>query len=319
MKLVQWTGKGVRGVPDGTCSFAVGPPGVTLITGGIGAGKTSLLRAIAAARRAVEPFESPPDGRDLMRDHGEPGLLRADWAHDGHRWLVDWHLGEGKRPEVPAPAQAMLGSPDRADMGFEWMTSRRSIGVHPALPIFAASRASDRTSRYSDADDKYQGMWRHLSDSVTGSAAQIAGSAEARGVVFRGQLPDGLSAQKRSFSELCPGLRLHSVEPRERLRPLVWFQRSDGKRIEVAALSDGELQAFLFAGVFAWLDLRHSLVLIDTPELHIHPSDHVRFFRALCALGTDNQIIAATTSPAILASVAPAQIIDLSKPQERAV
>jgi hypothetical protein len=52
-------------------------------------------------------------------------------------------------------------------------------------------------------------------------------------------------------------------------------------------------------------------VLIDTPELHCTrpPAD---FFAALCTLGRDNQIIAATTSAELLSTVRPGQMIDLS-------
>lgn len=81
-------------------------------------------------------------------------------------------------------------------------------------------------------------------------------------------------------------------------------------------MSDSELQGFLFAGAFTWLGLNRSLVLIDTPELFIHPDDHARFFQAICDLGKDNQIIAATSSPAILASVSADQILDLERPPD---
>ena len=54
-------------------------------------------------------------------------------------------------------------------------------------------------------------------------------------------------------------------------------------------------------------------ILIDEPELHLHPAGHARLFGALLALGKQNQVIAATTSAEILKTVPADHVIDLSK------
>ena len=92
----------------------------------------------------------------------------------------------------------------------------------------------------------------------------------------------------------------------------VLFQKREGTVLELAELSESERQAVLFAITFRRLGLDHSVVLIDSPELHIHPSRQADFFTAICALGRDNQIIAATTSTELLSAVRPDQVIDLS-------
>ncbi len=77
-------------------------------------------------------------------------------------------------------------------------------------------------------------------------------------------------------------------------------------------MSQSEEQGVLFALLFEGIGLRRSIVLLDTPELHLHPTDHARFFHAICKLGEDNQIVVATASPAIVAAVSPADVIELS-------
>ena len=74
----------------------------------------------------------------------------------------------------------------------------------------------------------------------------------------------------------------------------------DGARIELADLSDSEAQAVLFAATFQRQGLDDSLVLLDTPELHIPDADQAAFFDAVCRLGVNNQVIAATSSRSIL-------------------
>lgn len=52
-----------------------------------------------------------------------------------------------------------------------------------------------------------------------------------------------------------------------------------------------------------------SIVLIDRPDLHLAADDQARFLRALASLGEDNQIIAATSSEALVAAMeAPAVV-----------
>jgi len=82
--------------------------------------------------------------------------------------------------------------------------------------------------------------------------------------------------------------------------------------VALERLSAFEQQGVLFAASFWRTGLEHSVVLVDEPELHVHPREHARFLRAIVGLGTDNQVIVATGSSALLRDASPSQIIDLS-------
>jgi predicted ATPase len=165
--------------------------------------------------------------------------------------------------------------------------------------------------RLADDPEKYAGLRAHLSGLAVANAARLAQLVDAQGIAMRSQVPDALAAYKNAIAQLLPGLRLVAVEPDER-SARVQFQKREGAIVELSELSESERQAVLLGATFCRLGLNHSVVLIDTPELHQHPQRHAEVFAAVCALGRDNQIIAATTSAELLSAARPDQVIDLS-------
>ena len=165
--------------------------------------------------------------------------------------------------------------------------------------------------------DKYGVEHAWLIDRLAGDLGAARATLESRGVLLAGQAPDSLSGVRGAIARIAPHLRLAGLHGDS--KPRARFARqsppgADRAEVDLSDLSDGEEQAVLFALAFQRLGLSRSLVLIDTPELFVHPAEQARFFAALCALGKDNQIIAATCSQSILSGVRPEQIIDLGAP-----
>jgi len=73
--------------------------------------------------------------------------------------------------------------------------------------------------------------------------------------------------------------------------------------LPVDALSSGEIEILTMLGWFATRDLSDGIVLIDEPELHVHPAWHRTIMRALRVVLPETQIICATHSPEVLESV----------------
>lgn len=333
MKLRQLTIKDISGVPNRAFSFCerdgttVRP--VTLVTGGPRSGKSSLLRAVTAAKEAVGAYGAAPHPMKLIRP-GAAGRISATWAlsnseqaatREKEQVTVDWDIATGELPEVGTDLQKLFArfsrNPEHSKM--ELFAARRSLDVAAETPLLPGMPdEQEGRQRLRSTGAKYTGILRALNDAVLRYTRRTAEVLEEQGVAFRRDLPDSLARYKSAVSIMCPSVRLAAVEPRERTRPLIWFDAKTGGRVELADLSDSELQGALFALAFVWLGLNGSIVLIDTPELHVHPEEQARFFRAICELGKDNQIIAATTSPEILRSVAPEQIIDLTRREKAA-
>ena len=328
MKLLQLTCQSIRGVPDRTYAFAGARGGAPLdavfITGGPASGKTSLLEAIAAVKEATGSYGLPPDGGRMLRRGASAGTIEATWllsseeqAHaelDEARHRVRWETSGGRAIDVPPRLRRLFAdhscSPDRGK--FELFPANRWLHVEEAATRQASPRAEDVRLRLTAEAHKYAGLRRLFHDLTLADAARLAQLLDTQGIALRTQQPDALAPFKEAIAALLPDLRLASVELGERATR-VWFQRRDGARVELDELSDSEQQAVLFAVTFRRLGLNHSVILIDTPELHLHPRRVVPFFGRLVELGRDNQIIAATTSAELLATVRPEQVIDLGQ------
>lgn len=335
MKLKSLTTKHLVGLPDRTFSFADEsgePRPLVAITGGARSGKTALLQAIAFAKEAVGAYGATPFPERFLPKHpgtrdaseGRTPLLGATWvlsaaerseAGDCAEEIeVAWDLSTGEMPEVAPRVRALFRrfSREPSHAKAELFPARRGLDTHreaPLLPAFPDEH--EGRSRLGSAMNKYNGVFRALNDLALADALEAVSTARERGVLFKRDLPDSLTAYKQGVAKMCPDLRLIAVEPVSRVRPRIWLETRGRARVEIGDLSDSEISGVLFALAFTWLGLDRSLVLIDTPELHIHPSEQARFVRALSELGTNNQLVVATGSPEVLSIVPPGARIDL--------
>jgi len=141
---------------------------------------------------------------------------------------------------------------------------------------------------------------KHLVDSVT------------RSVIENRQLT-GEEAIKTRIGEihnLLQGIHLATklvdISPTQPL-----FESFNGKRLSIGELSSGEKQFYYRAALLNKLAPSHHLLLIDEPETSLHPTWQRAVIKLYRNAGTDNQIILATHSPHIIASVPPESLFVL--------
>ncbi|WP_373079041.1 AAA family ATPase [Fusobacterium varium] len=91
------------------------------------------------------------------------------------------------------------------------------------------------------------------------------------------------------------------------------FTNSSGDEFDINQLSSGEKQLFLRTLAIKMLEPENSIILIDVPELSLHPKWQQRIIEIYQRIGKNNQIIVATHSPHILGSISRENIILLSK------
>nr|WP_022820293.1 ATP-binding protein [Fusobacterium russii] len=94
------------------------------------------------------------------------------------------------------------------------------------------------------------------------------------------------------------------------------FTNLSGMEFDINALSSGEKQLFLRTLSIKMLEPVNSIILIDEPEISLHPKWQQRIVEVYKKIGKNNQIIIATHSPHILGSVDKDSIFLLTKDEK---
>ncbi|AKT38537.1 AAA family ATPase [Chondromyces crocatus] len=315
MKIKRITTNGFRGLPDKTFDFTAdrtGVPGdLVIITGPPGSGKTSLLEAIIASKEDIGPY-------GLKRSTGS--VVRSGEAAAKVR--IDWQLSADERMRTGA------GSTDLSSESILSSSIFSSIDHEPALvgllgeydaapsvskvEYFHASRriprggvpsmstigvpGTERFARLTRDDAKYALLLRYVVE-VNLGLHDVSGQR-------------GMERLEEAFASLCRTRTLAGIE-RTPQALVPRFADGRGGIVGPDELSDSEKQALIFAVTFLRAGIQGSLVLIDTPELHLPEPDVGAFVTALGRLGADNQLVVATGSPGVIARNPDAVVIPL--------
>ena len=113
------------------------------------------------------------------------------------------------------------------------------------------------------------------------------------------------------FEILELDVKLSEISKDENSMPI--FTDSGGKKFGINELSSGEKQLFLRTLAIKMLEPENSIIMIDEPELSLHPKWQQKIVDVYKKIGKNNQIILATHSPHILGSVEKENIILLIK------
>lgn len=103
------------------------------------------------------------------------------------------------------------------------------------------------------------------------------------------------------FDILELDVKLKGFSKDEKTMPI--FENSAGEEFDINDLSSGEKQLFLRTLSIKMLEPKNSIILIDEPELSLHPKWQQRIIEVYKKIGENNQIIIATHSPHILGSI----------------
>jgi len=75
-----------------------------------------------------------------------------------------------------------------------------------------------------------------------------------------------------------PELRLRGAQLDDAGVPCLVFDRPGGGTVDVHHLSDSQKQIFPLVATVLRLQLSHSIILLDMPELHLHAADQSRIY-----------------------------------------
>lgn len=113
------------------------------------------------------------------------------------------------------------------------------------------------------------------------------------------------------FSVMEIDVKLIGLSEDEDTKPV--FRNSFGKEFDINGLSSGEKQLFLRGLSLKFLEINNSIILIDEPEISLHPEWQQRIIKVYENIGTNNQLIIATHSPHIVGDIRAEQLRILVK------
>jgi len=111
--------------------------------------------------------------------------------------------------------------------------------------------------------------------------------------------------------------KLVDLDPFQNNRPI--FETINHERITIEQLSDGEKQLYGRVISLLMLNPHNSLILIDEPEIGLHPKWQYTIMDIYKNIGQNNQFIIATHSPHILAKAHYKELILLKKKDNKIV
>lgn len=91
------------------------------------------------------------------------------------------------------------------------------------------------------------------------------------------------------------------------------FKNSLVKEFDINGLSSGEKQLFLRALSLKFLEVNNSIILIDEPEISLHPQWQSKIIKLYENIGKNNQLIIATHSPHIVGNIEAKQLRIMKK------
>lgn len=111
----------------------------------------------------------------------------------------------------------------------------------------------------------------------------------------------GTIPYQRVFNQLLPGKQLEPIDPK--LPKEFHYRIGAAGPFAFQTLSSGEQEVVKVAFDLIWKQIRHSVILVDEPELHLHPTLAFRLIETIKGLGEGtNQLILFTHSSDLIST-----------------
>ena len=256
-----------------------------VIIGENGAGKTTLLRSIFEFMNADErDFKSDDEIIENTCGRMELNITREEAASLQTRFIYGDF--EGKRLDFKVlymPAEISFDKLKKVDNTFKFKHSFLNIvdqNITENIPSFIATKINKE-------------IFKNRNKII-------------------GEVIDGVCDDINSiFNCMDIDVKLIGLSEDEETKPI--FKNSLSKEFNINGLSSGEKQLFLRALSLKFLEVNNSIILIDEPEISLHPQWQSKIIKLYENIGENNQIIMATHSPHIVSDIEAKQLRIMKK------
>lgn len=113
--------------------------------------------------------------------------------------------------------------------------------------------------------------------------------------------PDPFDKYKKIFSDLIPNKQLIDIDPAQPKE--FQYKDEDGQVLPFNSLSSGEQEVIKVLFDVARKEIKHSVIIVDEPELHLHPTLTFKLIESLKTIGEHtNQFIFLTHSADLIST-----------------
>ena len=132
-------------------------------------------------------------------------------------------------------------------------------------------------------------------------AQEVLSNSNLRGDDILKKYPKPLEKYKKIFRDTLPGKELLDVNPAQARE--FQYKDSSGQSLPFGTLSSGEQEVIKILFDVARKDIKHSVFIIDEPELHLHPTLTFKLIESLKSIGEHtNQFIFLTHSADLIST-----------------
>lgn len=301
MKLTRLRTHGVTGLPDLDASLASGhePAPVVLLQGPPGAGKSRLLDLIVHCKERIGAYGPLSPDRSFGTEE-RPARVELEFWLDAGEARRTGAPGQRIASEVVLPAPRGLQRPNDPAL-VDVLSQFDRSPEHPKVEYFRADRAAGQHATTSGDAHTEQKVLR-----LSRSPRKLASLKLLAAQTFTVRSPLG-----RALAELfreATGLLLVPT-----MNGGLEAQRPAGGRVSIHDLSASAWDALVVSASIVLLGLSGSLILFDTPELHLSAEEAARRFALYRRAAPHAQWLVASNDPGIArhASV----VVDLGAPR----
>lgn len=271
---------------------------VVIIAGANGSGKTRLKKAI------INTFRSPQSPQVGLRIASTRQEETSAWEQQA--LLIEPGTQNPKLLEymnTRTRGGTYAGSVIQVD-------SDRSVkSVSFATIAYATPDPDDADINYTYYLNPFDTRWNDLVNKIYQKAAArdrkiaqfVKNNPSRTGSDALSRHPDPFLPYQEIFSELLPGKQLEAIDPKQPKE--FHYSLVDSQPLPFASLGSGEQEVVKVAFDLTWKKTRHCVILVDEPELHLHPTLTFRLIETLKNLGDGtNQFIFFTHSADLIST-----------------
>lgn len=158
---------------------------------------------------------------------------------------------------------------------------------------------------YSSFIDRWRDFMNYIHQKVAAHKNKLAEDLQEdptqTGAEILKKFPLPLEKYKEVFADILPGKELQDINPAQPKE--FQYKDSSGQILPFSTLSSGEQEVVKILFDVARKEIRHSVFIIDEPELHLHPTLTFKLIEALKSIGEHtNQFIFLTHSADLIST-----------------